>query len=579
LCTNTINVERKKPVLITFRNYKKINWERLGTLTVESFDSEIDLSSSLDHFTSLFISKHVQIYDDVAPILTKSIKPCRIPKTISFRTKRLIYFRNSLQAKHKRQPGDSLLAQIKAINGTIRRSVNLDTKEHLDNEINTNGVWAVKKKLFSSDSCTVNFDKDQLVNYFSSVSNEPASLIFPSKPSQVEFSCKFFFSPISKVELLCIYKEMKNKLKHSADVTGLAPVMLANTIDCPSVSDDLLHIVNSSFRQREFPDCLKTSCITPIPKCKNPVEMSDFRPISTQPFLGLLIEKSAKKQLISYLIKNDILYRGQFGFRPSHSCETAMVALTEFMYREINKGNICILVSLDLAKAFDKIVREFLYEKLQWYGIDPAWFKSYFEYRCHFVKGRNGSPSQVQFTIRGTGQGTILGPIIFCIYINDLPSVIKYCLCILLADDTQLCIAGDPRKIGSLLERVRLDLLAVVEWMSENGMALHVSKTQLIVVGNASNVARVGQVSLDINGTVILSSDCIKSLGLQIDSKLSWSHHINSLSRCFHFMAKSLYPLKPVLSIMNFMRIIEACVICLTNYMVFIWGNASTSNI
>jgi hypothetical protein len=101
--------------------------------------------------------------------------------------------------------------------------------------------------------------------------------------------------------------------------------------------------------------------------------------------------------------------------------------------------------------------------------------------------------------------------------------------------------------------------------MTANGMTLNVAKTQLIVIGNASNVARVGQVSLEVNGTVILSSDCIKSLGLQIDSKLSWSQHINSLSRRYHFMAKSLYPLKPLLNSINFFRIIEAYLISLSN--------------
>jgi hypothetical protein len=224
-------------------------------------------------------------------------------------------------------------------------------------------------------------------------------------------------------------------------------------------------------------------------------------------------------------------------------------------------------------------VREFLFEKLRWYGIDPGWFQSYFTYRCHFVKGNDGSQSQVQFTIRGTGQGTILGPILFSIYVNDLPSVIRFCLCILFADDTQLCIAGDPRRIDLLLEKVRSDLIAVMDWMKCNGMSLNVSKTQLIVIGNASNVARVGQVSIDVNGTVIVSTDCIKSLGLYKDSNLSWNQHINSLSRRYHFMAKSLYPLKPVLSSINMLRIIEACLISLTNYMVIIWGNASESNI
>jgi hypothetical protein len=102
--------------------------------------------------------------------------------------------------------------------------------------------------------------------------------------------------------------------------------------------------------------------------------------------------------------------------------------------------------------------------------------------------------------------------------VNDLSKVIRFCLCILFADDTQLCIAGDPRKIKFLLENVRIDLVSVINWMSSNGMTLNMSKTQIIVIGNAANVARIGQVSIEINGTTINSSDCIKSLGLQIDS-------------------------------------------------------------
>jgi hypothetical protein len=96
------------------------------------------------------------------------------------------------------------------------------------------------------------------------------------------------------MELLSIYNSMKNKLKSSADVTGLAPIMLASTILCPRVSDALLQIVNRSLLDSEFPDCLRISSITPIPKIKNPSDITHFRPISTQPFLGLLIEKCVK---------------------------------------------------------------------------------------------------------------------------------------------------------------------------------------------------------------------------------------------------------------------------------------------
>jgi hypothetical protein len=245
--------------------------------------------------------------------------------------------------------------------------------------------FGLERKLFSSETFVVPFSNDSLNNVFTSVSNKPVPNCFPLKPSEssFSFSCKFSFAQISKSDLFSIYNDMKNKQRSSSDVTGLAPIMLARTIHCPSVSDFLLFIVSRSLLSNEFSECLKTSSIKPIPKIKNPTDMTHFRPISTQAFLGLLIERAAKKQLMNYLISNDILYRGQFGFRPSHSCDTAMVALTEFLCTEINNGNICILVSLDLAKAFDVIVREFSYEKLKWYGI--IWRYS-FLYLCSICR-------------------------------------------------------------------------------------------------------------------------------------------------------------------------------------------------
>jgi hypothetical protein len=169
-----------------------------------------------------------------------------------------------------------------------------------------------------------------------------------------------------------------------------------------------------------------------------------------------------------------------------------------------------------------------------WYGIDREWFQSYFSYRCQIVKGVDGKNSKTNFRIHGTPQGSVLGPILFSIYINDLPEVVKYSILILFADDSQLCIAGQPRLINVLLEKVRQDLMSVICWISRTGMRLNISKTQLIVIGNASKVARVGQVSIELDGVTILSTDSIKSLGLVIHSRLSWTQHINKVSRSYH---------------------------------------------
>lgn len=274
-----------------------------------------------------------------------------------------------------------------------------------------------------------------------------------------------------------------------------------------------------------------------------------------------------------------MFYKGQFGFRTKHSCESAMLAVTESIYENINKGQICILVALDLSRAFDLIVRDFLFEKLKWYGIDPKWFRSYLSYRAQVVKDSNWKMSAVRFTVHGCPQGSVMGSLIFCIYINALPLVVRHCLLVLFADDSQLCKSGDVSRLTDMVTQLQLDLTAVIHWMKCNGMKLNLQKTQMIIMGSAANLAKVGQLTIEVEGVQIFSQDQIKSLGLTIDSKLSWYNHINMLSRKFHFVARSIYPLKPLMSQKNLILIFNACLISLFNYMIIIWGSSCSKNL
>lgn len=449
----------------------------------------------------------------------------------------------------------------------------------MNREIEQTGIWAVRKKLYKTQSSVCDIDCDTLNDHYCAVSNEPVVSSVPIKPHQINLSSKFNFQIIDTPNFKKLYNKLKNRSKKSPDFTGFCPQMLNLTIGCPNVFSALKKLVNFSFQKSEFPTQLKTSIITPVPKTKEAKDPVHFRPVAVQPFLSLLIEKCAHDQVMTYLNDNNILYPGQFGFRTGHSCETAIAALTEHIYKYIDKGNICILLALDLSKAFDVMVREFLLEKLRWYGFETEWFESYFAYRCQVVKGKNGKLSKVKFTVRGTPQGSIMGPICFSLYINDLPLVIQNCIAILYADDTQLLIGGPPNKLSQMIEKVKTDITSVLTWMDTNGMKLNIGKTQLIVLGNSHNVSKIGQISMDMNGVTILSQDSIKSLGITIDSKLSWYKHINELSRNYHFVAKSLYPLKPVLSQQNYLKVINACLISLVNYMVLIWGSASNQNL
>jgi hypothetical protein len=236
-----------------------------------------------------------------------------------------------------------------------------------------------------------------------------------------------------------------------------------------------------------------------------------------------------------------------------------------------------LIVSLDLAKAFDVIIREFLLKKLEWYGVDTKWYESYLSYRCQYVKSEKGK-SSVKFTVRGCRQGSVQGPFIFNIYINDLPLVVKNCICILFADDTQLFIAGKPNQLPKLICKLEQDLQNVVKWMNENGMKLNVTKTQFIVLGNGHNLTKIGQIQINIEGTTINSQDTFKSLGLTVDSRLTWVDHINKLSRNLHLSARSLYPLRHLLTDNQFILVFNAGVISKCNYMSLLWGAANQTN-
>jgi hypothetical protein len=290
-----------------------------------------------------------------------------------------------------------------------------------------------------------------------------------------------------------------------------------------------------------------------------------------------LIEKCVHKQINSYFEQNNLFNKGQFGFRSGRSCEKAMLALIDCAYKEINKGNICLIVSLDLAKAFDVIIREFLLKKLERYGVDTKWYESYLSYRCQYVKCEKGK-SSVKCSVRGCPQGSVQGQLIFNIYINDLPLVVRNCICILFADDTQLFIAGKPNQLPKLIQKLEQDLQNVVTWMNENGMTLNVTKTQFIVLGNGHNLTKIGQIQINIDGTTITSQDTFKSLGLTVDSRLTWVDHINKLSRNLHLSARSLYPLRHLLTDNQFILVFNAGVISKCNYMSLLWGAANKTN-
>ena len=246
-----------------------------------------------------------------------------------------------------------------------------------------------------------------------------------------------------------------------------------------------------------------------------------------------------------YLNSNGLINVYQSGFRPLHSTETALLNTTDDWLGEFDKGNVVIAVMLDLKGAFDTIDHEILTNKLYYYGLDEKsvkWFKSYLEGRTQ-TTCISGNSSQFRPVTCGIPQGSILGPLLFIVHINDLPSVLKHCKVSMYADDTMLyCSGKDPRE---LCRKINEDLEHVRIWLLRNKLHLNMKKTEYITFGSKQRLEKMDDNDFDIqiNSTLVRRVRECKHLGVLLDENLTWQNHINTLQKKIRgglFMLKSI---------------------------------------
>ena len=221
--------------------------------------------------------------------------------------------------------------------------------------------------------------------------------------------------------------------------------------------------------------------------------------------------------MYAFLKKHDILYELQFGFRAKHSTTQALISITEKIRSALDSGNVTCGIFIDLQKAFDTVDHMLLLQKLEHYGIrDNAnkWFKSYLTNRKQFVS-INGFQSDEALMQFGVPQGSILGTILFLLYINDLNNASRFCTTRLFADDT--CLLIKNKNLKQLKKHLNLDLRNVCNWLKANKISLNSSKTEMLLFRHHNKVINYN-LKIKIDGKKLLPSDFVKYLGLYIRS-------------------------------------------------------------
>ena len=339
---------------------------------------------------------------------------------------------------------------------------------------------------------------------------------------------RFCFTPTNSSQVLLLL----NKLSKSK-ATGLDYISARLIRECADlICISICKIFNCSLTTGIFPDDWKCAKVISLFKQGSSSDMNNYRPISVISAVAKVFERIIYDQIYTYLFEHDILSKSQSGFRSIHSTVTALPEATDSWAFDIDCVNVNAVVFLDLKKAFDTADHTILLSKLSAYGIQENafnWFRSYLENRTQ-ICSVSGSLSKTCSLQCGIPQGTILGPLLFLLYINDLPNCLTNSYPRMYADDTHLTYADkDVNIIQSCLNE---DLLNISKWLIANKLTLNMSKTEFMLIGSRQKLNTLtASPVLNINGTPLNQVSTSKSLGVLIDANLTWGSHIERLAK------------------------------------------------
>lgn len=287
-----------------------------------------------------------------------------------------------------------------------------------------------------------------------------------------------------------------------------------------SIASGLTHIINLSICQGQFPDDLKQARVIPLYKKGNKLDPGNYRPVSILSAVSKVIERIIHDQINKYLSTKNLLFELQSGFRTSHSTDTCLLYLTDQIRTEVDKGKFCGMVLLDLQKAFDTVNHNILLYKLKAMGFNNLslrWMESYLRGRKQVVDINGSISSPLQQTC-GVPQGSILGPLLFLLYVNDMKSACK-CNLFLFADDAALMVSHqDKREIERSLS---LELDKISQWLAENRLSLHLGKTEAILFGSAIRLKRSPGFKIMVGDIEVTAKEEVTYLGCVLDNNLS----------------------------------------------------------
>ena len=342
------------------------------------------------------------------------------------------------------------------------------------------------------------------------------------------------------------------------------------------VTPSLTAIFTKSIITGIYPTEWKMARVTPVFKKGEKSDLNNYRPISVIPVVSKVFEKIVYDQLYQYLNDNQLLSSCQSGFRSLHSTLTALLEATNSWSVSIDNGFLNGVVFIDIKKAFDTIDHEIILRKLSYFGADQAtakWFQSYLSNRTQRCNV-NGNLSTASTVTCGVPQGSILGPLLFLMYINDLPNCLRVAAPRMFADDTSITLSA--KTVADLKLAVTSELNNLTCWLRANKLSLNVAKTELMIIGSRQRLnTQCEEINISIDDRTIKRVDHIKSLGLTIDAQLSWSKHVDEISKKVSSAIGALKRVRPFIPTDVAVQIYNALILPHFDYCSPVWDGMS----
>ena len=380
---------------------------------------------------------------------------------------------------------------------------------------------------------------------------------------------------LSKVSEEFVLKELRklNPTK-STGIDGIKPRFLKDGAEI--IKSAITHIINLSISTENVPDLLKQAIVKPLYKKGSRLEVGNYRPVSLLCIISKILEKAVYVQLEKHLIDNNLLYEFQSGFRKSYSTDTCLINLIDTIRTENSQGLYAGMVLLDLQKAFDTVDHDILCKKLEIIGLNSSdWFKSYLKGRTQVVIA-NETRSESGTVTCGVPQGSLLGPLLFLCYVNDMPISIK-CKLLLYADDSALIISGTDPKI--IAEELTKELESCQQWLNDNKLSLHLGKTEAMIFGTKRKLKEVKSFEVKCGNVKINNVNDVKYLGLQINDNLSGEHTVKNILKKANSRLKFLYRYRDMLKLSTRKTLCTALIQCHFDYSCSSWYPSINKNL